>query len=65
MSQLGSCSFIDWLKGYNENLSSNKRVGFYSLDVYSFSESMQSVVQYLEKNDPEALAVTKKSNGML
>lgn len=54
-------AFIDWLKSYNENLSSNKRVGFYGLDVYSFRESMQSILQYLEKNDPEALAVAKKA----
>lgn len=54
-------AFIDWLKSYNENLSANKRVGFYGLDVYSFRESMQSIIQYLEKNDPKALAVAKKA----
>lgn len=54
-------AFIDWLKSYNENLSTNKKVGFYGLDVYSFRESMQSIVQYLEKNDPKALAVAKKA----
>ena len=54
-------AFIDWLKNYNENLYSNKRVGFYGLDVYSFRESMQSILQYLEKNDPKALSVAKKA----
>ena len=54
-------AFIDWLKSYNENLSANKRVGFYGLDVYSFRESMQSILQYLEKNDPKALSVAKKA----
>lgn len=53
-------SFIDWLKSYNENLSTNKRIGFYGLDVYGFRESMQFIVQHLEKNDPKALAVAKK-----
>ncbi|WP_426091877.1 erythromycin esterase family protein [Flavobacterium sp. DSR3-2] len=33
-------SFIDLLKSYNENLSTNKRIGFNGLDVYSFKESI-------------------------
>jgi erythromycin esterase-like protein len=53
-------SFIDWLKVHNEGLSKNKKVGFYGLDVYSFRESMQSIITYLEKNDPEALKSAKK-----
>ena len=53
-------SFIDWLKVHNEGLSKNEKVGFYGLDVYSFRESMQSIITYLEKNDPEALKSAKK-----
>jgi erythromycin esterase-like protein len=34
----------------------DKRIGFYGLDVYSFSESMNSIIEYLEKNDLKALA---------
>ncbi|WP_207915812.1 erythromycin esterase family protein [Flavobacterium caseinilyticum] len=54
-------AFINWLKDYNERTTADKRIGFYGLDVYSFRESMQSILQYLEKNDPEALAVAKKA----
>ena len=54
-----TAAFIDWLKVYNEDLSADKRVGFYGLDVYSFRESMNSIIQYLEKNDPKALAIAK------
>ncbi len=36
------------------------KVGFYGLDVYSFQESMRSIIQYLEENDPEALPLAKK-----
>ena len=54
-------AFINWLKDYNESTSTDKRIGFYGLDVYSFRESMQSILQYLEKNDTEALAVAKKA----
>lgn len=52
-------AFIDWLKAYNINLPADKRIGFYGLDVYSFRESMNSIIQYLEKNDPKALAIAK------
>lgn len=54
-----TAAFIDWLKDFNKNLSANKRIGFYGLDVYSFKESMNSIIQYLEKNDPKALEITK------
>jgi erythromycin esterase len=54
-----TAAFIDWLKAYNEKLSADKRIGFYGLDVYSFSESMSSIIEYLEKNDPKALKIAK------
>jgi erythromycin esterase len=54
-------AFIDWLKNFNENLTLEKKVGFYGLDVYSFEESMQAIIQYLEKNDNEALVTAKKA----
>ena len=54
-------AFIDWLKNYNKELSADKRVGFYGLDVYSFQESMQAIIKYLEQHDPEALKVAKKA----
>ncbi|TDE42531.1 erythromycin esterase family protein [Flavobacterium rhamnosiphilum] len=54
-----TAAFIDWLKVFNENFPADKRIGFYGLDVYSFRESMHSIIQYLEKNDPKALAIAK------
>lgn len=54
-------AFIDWLKSHNENLSAEKRIGFYGLDVYSFRESMHAIIEYLKKNDPEALKSAKKA----
>lgn len=54
-----TAAFIDWLKVYNEDFPADKRIGFYGLDVYSFRESMNAIIQYLEKNDPKALAVAK------
>lgn len=52
-------AFIDWLKVYNKNFPADERIGFYGLDVYSFRESMNSIIQYLEKNDPKALTIAK------
>jgi erythromycin esterase-like protein len=39
---------IDWLHSYNQT-QTGKKVGFYGLDVYSLWESMEAIVNYLEK----------------
>jgi len=54
-------SLMDWLKEYNLRLPKESRVGFYGLDVYSLWESMESIVSYLEKNDPETAILAKKA----
>jgi erythromycin esterase len=46
---------VEWLREYNKNLSEEQRVGFYGLDVYSLWESMEAVIRYLRKIDPEAV----------
>lgn len=56
-----TAAFIDWLKTFNKDLSADKRIGFYGLDVYSFRESMNAIIQYLSKNDPKTLVVAKKA----
>ena len=43
---------IDWLHAYNQT-QTQKKVGFYGLDMYSLWESMESIVDYLKKiNSP-------------
>jgi erythromycin esterase-like protein len=54
-------AFIEWLKEFNKNRSSDKRVGFYGLDVYSLWESMDAIIKYLEKNDRHALEIAKQA----
>ena len=44
-----TAAFIEWLKVFNENLPIDKKIGFYGLDVYSFNESMNPIIQFLEK----------------
>src|SRR5882762_438839 len=47
--------FVEWLRQYNASLPPNAaRVGFYGLDLYSLYTSIESVLSYLKKVDPEA-----------
>ena len=48
-------NLVEWLREYNANLPEEKIVGFYGLDVYSLWESMEVVLNYLRKVDPEAV----------
>jgi erythromycin esterase-like protein len=48
-------NLVEWLREYNKKLSEEQRVGFYGLDVYSLWESMEAVIKYLGKIDPEAV----------
>lgn len=46
--------FLAWLREYNDSVASDKvKVGIYGLDLYSLNTSMQAVIQYLDKVDPE------------
>jgi erythromycin esterase-like protein len=51
----------EWLYQYNNHLPANKKVGFYGLDVYSLWESLESIMQYLQKTDPGALKVAEEA----
>jgi erythromycin esterase-like protein/predicted phosphoribosyltransferase len=47
--------FVGWLREHNDGLpASAVKTGFYGLDLYSLYTSMQSVVDYLERVDPDA-----------
>jgi erythromycin esterase-like protein len=47
--------FVEWLHRYNDALPADRpRVRFYGLDLYSLYASMKTVVEYLERIDPEA-----------
>ncbi|KAK4670021.1 uncharacterized protein QC763_208100 [Podospora pseudopauciseta] len=54
-------NFTKWLKEWNEGKDSKtEAVGFYGLDLYSLGKSMQAVVDYLDKIDPEMAKVAQK-----
>jgi len=47
--------FIGWLREHDESLPANApKIGFYGLDLYSMYSSVQAVLAYLDKVDPEA-----------
>ncbi|HET7624853.1 MAG TPA: erythromycin esterase family protein [Verrucomicrobiae bacterium] len=46
--------FIEWLRIRNASLDPKKRAGFYGLDLYSLNASIEAVLKYLDKVDPEA-----------
>jgi len=47
-------SFIDWLRSYNaEQVEFVAKVHFYGLDLYSLRASIEAVVAYLDRVDPD------------
>jgi erythromycin esterase-like protein/predicted phosphoribosyltransferase len=46
--------FVAWLRAHNDTQPAESRVGFYGLDLYSLRASMDAVLKYLAKVDPEA-----------
>ena len=47
--------FVEWLRGFNKNIDPKRApVGFYGMDLYSLHASIEAVLKYLEKVDPEA-----------
>src|SRR2546421_2832278 len=47
--------FVEWLRGFNKDLDPKRApVGFYGMDLYSLHGSIDAVLRYLQKIDPEA-----------
>jgi len=46
--------FVGWLREHNDALTDAHKVGFYGLDLYSLHASIEAVLGYLNKVDPEA-----------
>jgi len=53
-------SLMHWMKTYNLKQPADKRAGFYGLDVYSLWESLETLIEYLEKTDPAAARIAEK-----
>ncbi len=46
--------FVEWLRKHNTGLAPQQQVGFYGVDLYSLFASIQEVLAYLDRTDPEA-----------
>jgi erythromycin esterase-like protein len=46
--------FVQWLRAHNDRLPPARKVGFYGIDLYSLFTSIEGVLAYLDKVDPEA-----------
>jgi erythromycin esterase-like protein len=47
--------FVEWLRGHNASRAGDgPPAGFYGLDLYSLHTSIEAVLKYLDKVDPEA-----------
>jgi erythromycin esterase-like protein len=46
-------AFVEWLRAHNASRPAADRTGFYGLDLYSMHRSIDAVLAYLRKVDPE------------
>ena len=58
-------NFVDWLRAHNAALHPSKHVGFFGLDIYNMNASIATVIEYLDRFDPQAAAVARKRYGCL
>ena len=53
--------FVGWLRDHNDaRAATQRRAGFYGLDVYSLSASIEAVIAYLQTQDPVAAARARR-----
>jgi erythromycin esterase-like protein/predicted phosphoribosyltransferase len=55
--------FIGWLRSHNDKQVPDNRAGFYGLDLYSLRASMEAVLRYLDKVDPDAARRARRRYG--
>lgn len=53
-------SFIEQLKDINLQKPPEKKIAFYGMDLYSMYSSIEAVISYLDKVDPDAAQMAKK-----
>jgi erythromycin esterase-like protein len=54
---------VEWLRRHNDGVHPSMRVGFHGLDVYSLWESMEAVLEYLDRVDPEQARNARRAYG--
>jgi erythromycin esterase len=56
-------SLAEMLRNHNEGLPEERKIGFYGLDVYSLRESMDEIISYLKRVDPDAVPAARRAYG--
>ncbi|OBG86326.1 protein-L-isoaspartate O-methyltransferase, partial [Mycobacterium sp. E3298] len=51
----------DWLRGHNEGVPPEQKVGFYGIDLYSLWESMDELLRYLANKQGAGLEAAKRA----
>jgi erythromycin esterase-like protein len=57
--------FVRWMRRHNEGRAYEQMAGFYGLDLYNLSASMQAVIDFLDKEDPELARLAHRRYGCL
>jgi erythromycin esterase-like protein len=57
--------FIRWMHEHNSSRPYERMCGFYGLDLYNLSASMQAVIDFLEEKDPELARLAHRRYGCL
>jgi len=57
--------FIRWMRLHNESRAYERMAGFYGLDLYNLSASMQAVIDFLDEKDPELARLAHRRYGCL
>ncbi|RKU02486.1 protein-L-isoaspartate O-methyltransferase [Burkholderia sp. Nafp2/4-1b] len=58
-------TFVQWLRAHNGGVPEAARCGFHGLDMYSLSASVDAVLDYLDRTDPDAARVARERYGCL
>lgn len=53
-------ALVDWMRTWNAEMPGKDRAGFYGLDIYSLSASIEAVLAYLDAHDPSAAAAARQ-----
>ena len=58
-------AFVRWLRKHNEGRPYDQMSGFYGLDLYNMSGSIQAVTDFLDEEDPELARLAHRRYGCL
>jgi erythromycin esterase-like protein len=57
--------FVRWLREHNSQRPYEQMTGFFGLDLYNLDASMRAVIDFLEREDPEAAKIARRRYGCL